>query len=907
MARTLRIGLSIHPDEPFWVQVREAAFLRAQQLGIDLIPIDRYDYVQHDPGQPNDRPLSSDQQTVLVEELLGQDFDALIGWEFPEHLAYRVLEAGLPIIHHIETTIRHPRSVARVGHYQGAQLLGRYIAEQLGGRGHVLLVGGLTLQGRPDDGRSRIAGFRDIFQTYPQISWQHLPSSWRHEVAYPQIYAALQELVAPIDAIVGLSEALALAGRDAARAQRRLEPQTLVAGLSGDIRTFAAITEGSFVATVENSVTDLGEQLVNLAHQAAQGLPLPAEFACKSQLVTAENVTKVAVQKLFAMSELPNRLVGVQRYAEKQRLRQLEISLEISRQIGSILDRWQLSDAIARLICTSYGYDQAQIFLWQEQEQRLALDQPVADPRQRVSLPLAEAGVLGQAVQRNELIFIPDTQHSSRFPPDPDWPNTRARAILPIPLGDRLLGLLDLHSKHATKHTRQELTGLQSLAAQLGIALRNADLYSQALDARAKAEAANQHLEERVQERTVDLLKANASLQQEISQRMRLEVQLRQAQKMEAIGRLAGGVAHDFNNLLTVILGYTDLMLAELAPDAPLLPEVQAIQSAGEHAAALTRQLLAFSRQQVLQPELLDLNTVVANLGQLLGRVIGEDIDLITHLGEGLGRVAVDPGQLEQVILNLAVNARDAMPQGGKLTIETARVELDADYAHQHVSVNAGPYVMLAISDTGHGMDADTQAQIFEPFFTTKEAGKGTGLGLATVHGIVHQSGGHIWLYSEPGHGTTFKIYLPQAEQQPTAARSLLPSAIVPHGSETILLVEDNLEVRKLIQRVLSNQRYTVLEASNGEEALWVAQTCPGPIDLVIMDVIMPGGLNGAQVAERLVALHPMLKVLYISGYTDNAIVRHGILETGLVFLQKPFTTDILMRKIRDVLDTIPY
>jgi PAS domain S-box-containing protein len=391
----------------------------------------------------------------------------------------------------------------------------------------------------------------------------------------------------------------------------------------------------------------------------------------------------------------------------------------------------------------------------------------------------------------------------------------------------------------------------------------------------------------------------------DITERKRLEAQLRQAQKMEAIGRLAGGVAHDFNNVLTAILGYADLVLGELDSAAPLRQEIQAIQNAGQRAAALTRQLLAFSRQQVLQPELLNLNTLVANLSQMLRRLISEEIDLVTIPGPNLGNVKVDPSQIEQVVLNLVVNARDAMPKGGTLTIETANVELDADYARQHIGVKAGLYVLLAISDTGQGMDAVTQARIFEPFFTTKEAGKGTGLGLATVHGIVNQSGGHIWFYSEVGHGSTFKIYLPQAEQREMTVRAQ-PTTIVkaPQGSETILLVEDDALVRQLAQEVLRKYGYVVLEASTGKEALEMAQTYRAPVELLITDVVLPGAMRGTQVAQQLLAQRPHLKVLYMSGYTDNAIAHHGVLDAGVAFLQKPFTPETLARKVREVLDT---
>jgi nitrogen-specific signal transduction histidine kinase/CheY-like chemotaxis protein len=390
----------------------------------------------------------------------------------------------------------------------------------------------------------------------------------------------------------------------------------------------------------------------------------------------------------------------------------------------------------------------------------------------------------------------------------------------------------------------------------------------------------------------------------EVTERKRLEQQLRQAQKMEAVGRLAGGVAHDFNNLLTIISGYSELLLEHPGEVEPLRGYVNEIRNASGRAASLTRQLLAFSRQQVLAPRVLDLNAVVANVEKMLKRLIGEDIDLVTVLGESLWPVKADPGQLEQVLLNLAVNARDAMPKGGMLTIETANVEMDKSYAQRHFPLSPGPYVLLAFSDTGIGMDAETQARLFEPFFTTKEMGKGTGLGLATVYGIVKQSGGYIWVYSKVGKGTTFKIYLPRsdevAESEPRRNGVKAQS-----GTETLLLVEDEEAVRALVRSALKEKGYRVLEASGGEEALKLSEQYGGPIDLLVTDVVMPQ-MSGPELADRLANSHPQIKVLYISGYTDYAGLHHGALDLGAAFLQKPFSPEALARKVREVLGGPP-
>ncbi len=390
----------------------------------------------------------------------------------------------------------------------------------------------------------------------------------------------------------------------------------------------------------------------------------------------------------------------------------------------------------------------------------------------------------------------------------------------------------------------------------------------------------------------------------DITERKQLEEQFHQAQKMEAVGRLAGGVAHDFNNLLTAILGSADLVLDSLTPGVPAREEVEEIRKAALRAADLTRQLLAFSRQQVIAPVVLNPNDVVANMDRLLRRLLGEDVELRAALALDLAAVKADPSQLEQVVLNLAVNARDAMPNGGRLTIETQNVELDQEYVQGHLSAQPGAYVMLAVSDTGVGMDAATQARIFEPFFTTKEKGKGTGLGLATVYGIVKQSGGWIWVYSEPGHGTTFKVYFPRALE---AAAPVAPSPASPvsvRGSETVLVVEDEEVIRHLVRKVLQANGYTVLVAANGRDAEQVAGQHGGPIHLLVTDVVMPG-MNGREVAQRLAGARAGIKVLYLSGYTDDAIVHHGVLEPGVAFLQKPFTPAVLGRKVREVLDRL--
>jgi two-component system, cell cycle sensor histidine kinase and response regulator CckA len=389
----------------------------------------------------------------------------------------------------------------------------------------------------------------------------------------------------------------------------------------------------------------------------------------------------------------------------------------------------------------------------------------------------------------------------------------------------------------------------------------------------------------------------------DITERRQIEEQLRQAEKMDAVGRLAGGVVHDFGNTLSVILSYSGLLLSDLGRDDPSRKDLEAIFNAGTRATKLIRQMLSFSRQQVLDPKVLDLNEIVRGIDKMLQRVVGEDVKLIATAAPGLGTVRVDPGHIEQVIVNLVVNARDAMPGGGMVTIETSNVDLREAEAHGHPGVAPGRYVMLAVRDTGIGMDDATRARIFEPFFTTKEKGKGTGLGLSTVLGIVEQSGGSVRVASEPGKGATFEVYLPRVDDAVEVARpTLAPTTLC--GTETVLLVEDEDSVRAVARAILQRNGYRVIHASNAREALLICENHAEIIHMLLTDVVMPE-MSGADLAARVRETRPGTKVLFMSGYTDESVARHGVLEPGVAFLQKPITPKTLARKVRDVLDAI--
>ena len=675
------------------------------------------------------------------------------------------------------------------------------------------------------------------------------------------------------------------------RTQGRYEPDPSLARLLADVSTIAygegpvgRVAESGRVEHVRDIRTDprwLNRRLATDANlRSFIGLPLGVDGRVvgvlsvlfrqercigdedRELMTMLADQAAIAIRNAWLMEGLRTRQTG------------LEALLDVGRQLSQIQPLPTLLDAIAAACGRVLASESVGLRLVEGDD--LVLAGSWGDAREvmlSARLRIGES-LSGQVAVTGEALMVTDLANDARVIPEHrDAIRRRGYSALlavPVKMGRRVVGVLSVRTKRPAGFSDEDLSIATAFASQAAVALENSRLYQETDRA-----------------------------YQELSQ---AQEQLTQARKMEAVGRLAGGVAHDFNNLLMVIMGRSELLLQQFEANDPKRGATELIRDTTKRAADLTRQLLAFGRKQVLQPRVLDLNTAVDNMSELLRRVIGEDIVLGAALDPHLGRVKADPTQLEQVIMNLAINARDAMPEGGRLTIETANVDLDGGYAQRHLEVDPGPYVMLALTDTGIGMDEATQARIFEPFFTTKEPGKGTGLGLATVYGIIRQSGGSVWVYSEPGRGTTFKIYLPRVAE-PVEATVRRPSVqTVAGGLETVLIAEDDPAVREVVSAVLSQKGYRLLRAPDGQTALELAQAQPGEIQLLVTDLVMPG-MTGRELAEALAAARPGLKVLYMSGYTDDAVVRHGVLEAGMPYLQKPFAPEALARKVRELLD----
>lgn len=575
----------------------------------------------------------------------------------------------------------------------------------------------------------------------------------------------------------------------------------------------------------------------------------------------------------------------------RQQAHGLATLLEASQNLAETLGMQHILQATVDGVTKLVGLDTAAVYLLEDEVLHLWATTPPLPPQFPETLRvarLADHPHIGKAISSGSAVFVSDitavdlTQDERSIVEQRDL-----RTVLYVPLiaDEKAMGAFIVGSTQKPSHlTEIELNLSSTLANLAALAVRNAQLFQDGQNYATQLEAT-----------LADRLRAEEETKS-------LQAQLLQAQKMETFGRLAGGIAHDFNNILVPIIGYAELAMMDLASDDKLYSHLERIHEAAERAADLTHQILAFSRKQVLEMRVLDLNAVVANFKTMVQSLIGEDIDFETFPSPDLCRIKADHGQLEQVLMNLVVNARDAMPRGGKLTIETANIYLDEAYVQKYADTpSPGHYVMLAVSDTGHGMNTETQQQIFEPFFTTKEPGEGTGLGLATVFGIVKQHGGNIWVYSELNKGTTFKIYLPQIPDREHAVEIPQTEPESLSGTETILVVEDEAMVRKLVCETLAAYGYKIIEAQNGHDGLQRVSEYKEAIHLLLTDVIMPE-MDGRELYQNVVATQPAIKVLYMSGYTDDVIVHHGILEEGINFLQKPFTVHGLMQKVRQVL-----
>ena len=730
----VNIGLYVGGTDPFWVQVQEAIYQRAEHLGLDLVPIAPSTYFL---------TQSTDEHLGLIEELLAQELTAQIGWPLPEHLAHELLDAGLPIIHLSETEIEHRRSVSPLGLYDAGYMLGEYTARRLDGRGLVLVVGGLQQDGMADDGRSRVAGISDALSGYPKLHWRHTSSQWN----YPAAVAAVEQITGDEDAILGLSDSLALWIRDLGHERGLIKQSTFIGGINGDPQALAAIIHGELEATVNIFASDLGARAIDLALAASRGDLLPAHFHYRSQLVTRDNVAEMAAQKLIDLAALPDRLRRTGLHQQQQRLIQLETSLKISRRFGSILEPRRLSEELADLIRIQYGFDRANILLWQEHEQTLVQPNDVLTDRQADPIPIGDAPILHRALSRNEPIFIPDALHSSRFAPDPDWPKTRTRIVLPIRRGEEVTGLLDLHSFHSTRHLRQEMIGLQTLADQVGTAMHNALLYSEALEAREAAERAE-----------------------------RLKT------------RLLANVSHELRSPLNVILGYTR------AESDPVLAR---IQTEAQHLLHLINDLLDLSRAEIgaleLTPQMLDLRQLLHELFDGFIQT-GDDRDTIRYrlfLPGRLPLVQADPIRIRQIVLNLLDNAR-RFTRSGTIVLG-AKVNF--------------PQLHIWVEDTGSGIAPEQLDAIFEPFATGAGSPlglSGIGLGLAIARRLTELHHGTMTIESQVNTGSTFHIYLPL----PNLTDASIPP---PQGSQPVLLLlAGGRPVPPEIQRLCQAQNLAV-------------------------------------------------------------------------------------------------
>lgn len=799
-----RIGFHITAQDPFWLEVHEAVVATAARFEAKLVPVG---------GTEQADGLSHAEQAALADEYLAEELDALIVRTLPEQLIVQLAVAGLPVICLSESTVHHPLVASRQGLWQGASAIGQLFAQRLQSQGQLLCIGGLA-EAIADNGRRPLDSLRNALSGYAGITITHIPCDFSSDRAIPQIEAGLRRLERRIDALVGLTDDLALAARKCGMALGLIGPETLVGGLTGDSVALAAVADGSLTATLELSKADLADRAVRLAMRAADGLRIPSSFASELRLVTADNVREVGMQKLIALAEMPRRLADESRQREQNQVAQLEIAAAISRRVSSLLDRQECVRELGQLIRETYDYDEVRLFVRPSGDGPLRLLPSDGASSAEVAIALADPGVAADVLVRDEPIFLADAQHSACYRPDPAWPETRARAILPIHFGGQIAGVLDLHSRSRTRHAREELRGLQALADHVGVALHNCELYAEALRARKQAEDA-------------DRVKS----------------------------RLLANVSHELRAPLNAILGYSVAALAVPNPYNVELPvalrrDLEQIYGSGEHLMRLINDLLDLSRAEVdaldLFPETIVPNEFLGGVFQSTARHANRHpgVTWRLELAPRLPLIQADPVRLRQVLDNLLSNARASTAAG--------EIVLGADIEP--------PFLHVWVHDTGEGIAEDQQACIFEPFVSGQRSDKrrkGIGLGLTITRRLVALHHGTLRLESELGRGSTFhvRIPLPQLEHATSGQYHVLAK---PVGCQTILgtietlqpamyegnvlIVDDDPASRAFYSGLVSKAfpACTTTTADNGAEALHILQEQLEPPTLVILDLAMP-------------------------------------------------------------------
>lgn len=928
----------------FWAMLAHSLKQQATESGITLLTI---------PGS------IPSEWIVAFETFLRQRVDVIITAtsidnSASEYLFQQTQALGISIIA-IDSPfpITMKTHLVRSDHVKGATLVTEQIVARMGGRGKLV-----HLQGDMNSytATQRSQAVRAIAARYPDVEIVfEADADWQRAEGARSMRSALAQHP-DVRGVVAGNDYIALGALDVI-AEHGLTGQILVGGFDAQAEVLRAIHTGAMAVTVQQQPEHMARAALNLALQSLAGVVPPTEVVTDVALVDADNLMDVMletvdfiplalhdlVESTQAQSQLQQEVITSQQELirrltqSEERFAKMFYSSLIGKAIVALPEGEMLYVNQSYLDMMQYrrediiGKTMAEVGLWASAADRdrvvamIQQQQSIHDVEFDYRMSTGEIRTALASIERIELdgrpcLLAMSQDITTRKRTEAALRDSEESYRLITENASDLIAMLDFEGRFvyaSPSHWQALGRSPIELLGMLGTDLAHPDdleAIRQATDELRTASKAQVTFRYHHTDGSWRWLEASAStlmrddapfivsVARDVTRRKQLEAQLLQAQRMESIGRLAGGVAHDFNNVLTVISGYTELALTELPPDHPIAADLNEIRKGAARATDLTRQLLAFARKQIIEPRILSLNDLIIDMDRMLRRLIGEDIELVTLPAPDLWSVKVDLGQIEQVLVNLAVNARDAMPEGGRLTIETQNVMLDAGYTQRHANVVPGSYVMLAVSDTGTGMSSELQAHAFEPFFTTKEVGKGTGLGLATCYGIIKQHGGNIWVYSEEGQGTTFKIYLPQADAPAEDLVRLNPAATLPRGRETVLVVEDEDAVRGIATRVLRDQGYTVLEATRGIDALQLAQSHDGGIQLLLTDVVMPH-MSGKVLAKQLVHIYPHVKVLFMSGYTDNAIVHHGQLDAGIAFLQKPFTPDTLAHKVREVLD----